>query len=558
MSGPNACGGARWSVWALLGGAALGAASPPLSTPLALAPLLLGLMLWFTIATASPRPGRHAYLFGCAHMLWFSWSVRHFAFAGLCAIVLVGGLYYLLAARVTRAAPRWQGTVFAVATAGSFWLRAGMPEIHYPHGQPCHSLWTLPVLLAPITVGGEAFVNALLAALAATLVQLVRSWRTAVPAWGRSLRAVAITVGIYVASAVLGTLLQAACAGEGSLRLAAIEPGFHPQDEWIEAQRRDDHDAWLRLFEERYLVPSERELAVAAPDLLVWPESSLPEVLRARDIDAGRARLGLRGLDRRLRLVHAGPTRLVLGAEVEGDTGETPAACIVDLKRGQVLGYQQKRVLVPAGEFVPFVGLMPAALRSWLQTLARQTFHQELPACVPGAERPPLAAADGTRFGTLRGYDNAYPAAAAAQVAAGARLLLVLSNESWFRGGNELDQLVAMTVCRALETATPLVRCTQDGCSVVVGADGRRREQLPVVAGRQPAARILRAEVPLGAGHLPAMAWTRAAAGPLAGLGLGLWFLHSLVRRARLRSAPPAFTAAAGPGPSGAARGSGS
>lgn len=558
MSDPRPRGGGWWPALALLGGAALGAASPPLPTPWALAPLLLGLMLWFTIATASPRPGRHAYLFGCAHVLWFSWSVRHFAFAGLIAIVLVGGLYYLLAARVTRAANRWQVAAFAVATAGSFWLRAVMPEIHYPHGQPCHSLWTLPVLLAPITVGGEALVNSLLAALAAALVGVVRSWRTAVPAWGRSLRAVAIIAGIYVATVVLGTLLQAGGVGQGSLRVAAIEPGFHPQDEWIEARRRDDHEAWLRLFEERFLAPSERELAADPPDLLVWPESSLPEVLRQDDIDAGRARLGFRGLDRRLRLVHAGPTRLVLGAEVDDGAGETPAALVVELKRGHVLGYQQKRVLVPAGEFVPFVGLMPAALRSWLQTLARETFHQELPACVPGPERPPLATADGTRFGALLCYDNAYPAAAAAQVEAGARLLLVLSNESWFRAGNELDQLVAMTVCRALETATPLVRCTQDGCSVVVGADGRRREQLPVEPGRQPAARILRASVPLGSGRLPAMAWLRAVTGPLAGLGLGLLFLHSLVRRARLRSAPPASAAAGGTGSSGATCGSGS
>jgi apolipoprotein N-acyltransferase len=161
-------------------------------------------------------------------------------------------------------------------------------------------------------------------------------------------------------------------------------------------------------------------------------------------------------------------------------------------------------------------------------------------------------------FGTLICYDNGFPGPAADQVAAGARFLCVLSNEGWYRGGGELSQLVAMTVCRALETATPIVRCTTDGWSVVVGADGRVEAELPLEPAPHPAARILRADVRPASGCLPPLAWFRAAAGPLAAVWLFLGLAHAAFRWVRLRTARTASIAVRGTGLAGPARGSGS
>jgi apolipoprotein N-acyltransferase len=162
---------------------------------------------------------------------------------------------------------------------------------------------------------------------------------------------------------------------------------------------------------------------------------------------------------------------------------------------------------------------LPAAAGEWLLGVFAGALGS-LPQCEPGRELPPLRTAGGVPFGALLCYDNAFPGPAAAQVAQGARLLCVLSNESWYEGGAELPQLVAMSVLRALENGTPLVRCTQDGWSAVVGRDGRVLAELPLAPAPQPAARTLRASVPLGPGAPPPLAGLRAATGPLAAFGL--------------------------------------
>jgi len=156
-----------------------------------------------------------------------------------------------------------------------------------------------------------------------------------------------------------------------------------------------------------------------------------------------------------------------------------------------------------------------------------------MPEATPGEELPPLRDARGVSFGALLCYDNAFPEPARAQVERGARWLAVLSNESWYEGGGELTQLAAMTVLRALETGTPIVRCTMDGWTLWVDGRGRLRDVLPLAPAPQPRARVLLVDVPLGPGTLPPGALLRAAFGPAAGAGLGGLLLLAAWRRWR-------------------------
>jgi len=239
---------------------------------------------------------------------------------------------------------------------------------------------------------------------------------------------------------------------------------------------------------------------------------------------------------------HSG--QLLLGGHrVHADDQLTPSAFLVDLPKGEILGHQQKRWLVPGGEFPPFLHLLPDAIGGWLRDTFADVMRQ-IPNGRAGVEAPPLRTRAGVPFGVLLCYDNAFPGPARSQVAAGARFLCVLSNEAWFRGGDQLVQLVAMTVLRALETATPVVRCTQDGWSVVVGADGRLLAELPLASGRQAASRILRLDLLLGAGRESPMAWLGTGLGPTTGASLGLLLLHGLWRWATLRAARTASRSA--------------
>jgi apolipoprotein N-acyltransferase len=539
----------RWLL-ASLGGVLLGFAAPPAMLPFAEWLVLPGLAVWFALALSDRRPLLHSYLFGCAYMAWFSWSVRHVMLPAYLAIVLLGGLYFVLGTAAVRGAPRrLQSLAFAVAVAGSFWLRATMPEIHYPHGQPCHALWQWPSLMRVVTVGGEPLLNALLGLLAATGFGIWQSWRTAVPmwrtAWLRLVGAVMVTVGCaWFGHQVAAGVRPATGAADQKVRLSVIEPGFHPEQIFT-APPEQWPTIYRQLVDERLVAPTRTALQSAfAPDLVLWPESSLAfERIAVADIDAGHATVLAGAFANR-------PARLVLGANVEFPDGLTPSALLLELPSGRVLARHDKQRLVPGGEFLPLVSVLPKVWADWL----RQSFQAALgvpPDCLPGQFRAPLRTNADVPFGALLCYDNAFPGPAAAQVAAGAEFLVVLSNESWYRGGAELTQLVAMTVVRALENAVPIVRCTLDGHSVAVSADGQIIAGLPIAPAPQPAARILEVSIDPGTGRIPPLAWLRRGLGWVFAALTALGAAHTLLTWVRLRSARTALSAAVGSGPSG-------
>ncbi len=544
----------RPRLWpALAAGVALAAATPPAWFPGAEWLVLVGLGLWFHVATDERRPGWHFYLLGCVHMALFSWSVRNVLFLAYALIVLLGGLYFLLASKATRAvAPRWRAVAFVVAATASFWARAAMPEICYPHGQPCHALYEWPATLLPVVVGGEPLMNALLAAGAVASLPLLLAVRKGT-AWRAPLARFAAVVAVWIGTAVVGaSCLPVPDAKAPPVRVAAIEPGFHWMQEWLATPLAQRAARNRQLVQERLLDPT-RALwsSPSPPTVVLWPESSLHDSVALRDLERGSVRM-------LPDLLPPAPksSRLVLGAHVQDAGPPTPAAILLDAD-GRVLAHQEKRRLVPGGEFQPFFGLLPAAWSKALRDMFERAFLT-LPTATPGRELPPLADAAGIKFGALLCYDNAFPEPAAAQVEMGAQWLCVLSNEAWYEGGGELHQLMAMTVIRALETGTPLVRCTLDGWTGWVDARGKLRDHLPVQPAPQPAARILQVDVPPGAGRLPPLAWLRAAVGPLCGIATGSLLLLGLWRWAKLRAARTASRTGASPGLDQGTPGSGS
>jgi apolipoprotein N-acyltransferase len=555
MSAPAAPARARlpWSML-LLAAVLQTAATPPAWGTWA--PLLVfpGLAAQFALATGERRPLLASYLAGALHVGAFSWSLRHILLPGWVAIALTGGLYWLLAAAATCALQRRTGgaLAFGLSLAGSCWLRAEMPEIWYPHGQPCHDFWRWPDLLGAVELGGEPLANALLGAVAAASVIAWRSWRLGTPDWRRGRAQLAVAVAALLLPTIGGLFAGAPAEGGPTVAIAALEPGIHPTDAYASARSREQFvQLWQQHFAARWWRPTEQLAgpgAADAPALVLWPESSaMPDDVIELD-GRGEPRgelLSLPAIE-----LHR-DTRLCLGAGVRhaGASRDTPAAVLVD-EHGRHLAHHEKRRLVPAGEFLPLLALLPAfvadAIRAAITRVMGMDWEVE-----PGRLLPPLQTAAGVPFGALMCYDNAFPSTVADQVAAGARFLVVLSNEAWYRGGGELDQLAAITVLRARATHTPIVRCTTDGRTMAVDARGRILAALEQVTAPAPAARILRVDLPLGTGRLPPMATLH----PWLGWGAAALVLaacaHRAWGRARLRwlRRTPAGGAEGGPRP---------
>ena len=480
----------------------LWASAPPAWFPGGGLLVLLGWMAFY----AGIQPGvvrrakLQAYLVGTLHMAAFSFSVRHVMLEAYLAIAVLGGFYYLLMVVWTRALGRWvpSSVAFGLALAGAHWLRGHFTEIQYPHCQPVHCLYQFPELLGSLTWGSEIFGNGLLGVLAAGLVDLYRAWRVGVPGQRRSLWVLLMAVLVFVATLWAPGSVP---VPDRLVRIAALEPGFTATESLS--------GSYQKMLVERVLEPS-RELLrrEPPPDLVIWPESIYVHRLLGAENS-----LRLEWMrDFQVRLPDA--TRLLAGTTWADNSSDGKSPRVIALlsdAKGRYLGHHEKRRLVPGGEHQPFLDWLP---KSWSDSI-RQAFEsamgQRLPDCSPGQPRDLLTTAAAIPFGAMICFDNAFPEVSEDLVADGASFLTVLSNESWYRGGAELDQMEAMSVCRALECRVPVIRCTVDGASMVVEPSGRVERRLPPQKARS--SRYLTVEVAVsGLGHratppLHALVW---------------------------------------------------
>jgi apolipoprotein N-acyltransferase len=200
-----------------------------------------------------------------------------------------------------------------------------------------------------------------------------------------------------------------------------------------------------------------REAARGGARLVVWPESAV-----SYRID-GRAwyRARVEGLARALGV------DIVLTSVTTDDEGRLyNSAALVRADTGMA-GLAPKRQLVPFGEYLPLrflLGSMPA-------------IAAEAGDFTPGGEARVLPARQGT-IGALVCYESIFPGSSLDLVAAGADVLTVMTNDSWFGWTSGPEQHLEHGRLRAAEAGAPLLRAAHSGLSVIVDRRGRELGRL--------------------------------------------------------------------------------
>lgn len=238
-------------------------------------------------------------------------------------------------------------------------------------------------------------------------------------------------------------------------------------------------------------------------DLIVWPETAIPELYRALQPTY------FRRLARRAR--QAG-TDLIVG--------------VPRLRRGHLYNsavevgrheFYAKHHLVPFGEYLP------------LRPLLGPVFH------FLGLPAPDFTAGSGKTnmtVGSVKAeiaicYEIAFSRQVASRVA-GTGLLLNLSDNAWFGDSIGPDQNLQMAQMRAMETQRPVLSATNDGVTAAINAHGRIVSRAP-----QFEALALPADVAPRTGLTPYVRWAdRPLWGFLAFLGaVILWRRRTGSRR---------------------------
>jgi apolipoprotein N-acyltransferase len=221
----------------------------------------------------------------------------------------------------------------------------------------------------------------------------------------------------------------------------------------------------------RILERETAKVAAAQPDLVLWPESAVPYILKVQPQLQG----WLEAAARR----SAAP---ILGGVVVMEDANLPterwynAAVAVDPERGVQADYYAKRHRVPFGEYVP---LRPVF--GWLKKfvpigddfLAGESARP----LVVSTRRAPVAA------GVLICYEDVFADLSRASVAAGAEVLVNLTNNAWYGEGAAAYQHAAHSALRAAETRRPVVRCGNGGWSGWFDEFGGMREELKDARG---------------------------------------------------------------------------
>ncbi len=308
-------------------------------------------------------------------------------------------------------------------------------------------------------------------------------------------------VGMIAASVVLG--LQREPTQMSGTVVRIVQPNAPQDQKWHPAH------VW-RFFDRQLALTSGSDAAASgAPDLIVWPESSIPPFLENAGAQLEQIAIAAEGVPvvagvRRSEGLRYFNTMLVIGAG------------------GDILGQYDKHHLVPFGEYMPL-----GRVAAWFGIYG-----------LASEEGGGFSAGPGPGFVDLPGIGRAlalicYEAVFAQDVNGAAHvegagrgdLILQITNDAWFGNWSGPYQHLAQARMRAIEQGLPLVRAANTGVSAMIGPDGAVLADLPLnTAG------ALDADLPLPG---PVTMYSRTGDWPVFLLLLGLFgvlILHHLRR----------------------------
>jgi apolipoprotein N-acyltransferase len=257
---------------------------------------------------------------------------------------------------------------------------------------------------------------------------------------------------------------------------AALVHTSVPRDhKWDMAQRRsilERHEALTR------------EAARTAPQLIVWPETAVPGDVQHHPPLKQRVSQAAREAN----------TMLLVGSSEHAKFTDRR---LVDRRynsmylfspAGEIVGHYRKITLVPFGEYEPLNGVIrwPKAIATAMGSL------------LPG-DRHTVFTLGSVPFSAVICWEIVFPDLVRRFVGSGARFIVNASNEAWFAGSAMPDQMLAMSVFRAVENRVAVARSSNLGISAIVGPSGRILQRFtgsPATGG--PPEGVLSGEIPLG------------------------------------------------------------
>jgi apolipoprotein N-acyltransferase len=456
----------------------------------AASPILLGLYAWFPVLGFLPYvalvpwillytsdegpPASPAWYVGGA---WVAWMLQHPSVAGfgwfvppiMAAALFVGWLPFPFLMRPIHRRFRWpRALTVPILWVAVEWLRATITLAHFDLYALSYSQARVTPLVQIADVTGAYGVSFLVAMFNGWVADVIVAWRSRGPSAQSSarrrqvLRSGAVVAVLFIAATGYGLMRLSASRDEPGPRVTLVQPN-------VEHNERNAIGVHLSQ-----VIFTDERVPPGSTDLIVWPENAILDNLR-------RPGTYLPDL---ARLARGKGAPLLVGAM--GKVSEAPgrmanAAYLVD-DRGEILGEGRKQVLFPWSERVPGDALLRRAIPGlWrLQRALVRAAWGFVPTGLPGRETIVLNLPwNGALlpFGVLICVENVYAPIPVAAARKGARFLLNITSERAV-GGPVQEQLLRISMMRAVENRLAYVRCGNSGISAFVDPEGRLRRVL--------------------------------------------------------------------------------
>jgi len=234
----------------------------------------------------------------------------------------------------------------------------------------------------------------------------------------------------------------------GRIVVGLVQGGIRQEDKWVPENAVDNVDGHLELT---------AEAARRGAKLVVWPESAVPFLY---DRDAGLAALLQQTVRSERIFLFFGNDDLDLA------TGRIYVGAKLLSPEGHLAARYRKIHLVPFGEYVPLQRVFTFGGRFAAKLV------QEVSDFSPGTEAT-TAVVDGHRIGGYICYEAIFPGLVRRFAAAGAELLVNITNDAWYGTTSAPYQHLAMAAFRAVENRRYMVRAANTGITAVVDPWGR-------------------------------------------------------------------------------------
>lgn len=320
------------------------------------------------------------------------------------------------------------------------WGSLAFPWIRVSLGQ-----YRVPVLIQLASLFGAAGVDLIILCVNVFLALAIvekgkRKWRAGI-----------FALGLFTANLVLGLIFTGSPIEGTTAKISAVQGRILSGEKWEENSAAYCFETYTSLTE---------EAAAENPDLVVWPESAVPTGLSR---SGGKTLASYQALSKKI----ASP--ILMGCFWYENDSAFNAAVLID-ETGVSEPYA-KRHLVPFGEYVPY--------REWIEKVFPFVgeIDQLTTECSPG-ESTALFETEFGKIGAVICFESIFPKLVRDSVADGASLLVIVTNDSWYKDSPAVTQHLAQAVFRSVENGRATVQSANSGVSAFIDPHGRITSEL--------------------------------------------------------------------------------